>query len=152
MAYKVRIDTSAYKDRKCSQKNWEPGTLNDFMHAINGWSIRENNLRELNWRISYLGSWAPYQASGDNYPIYKAWLERNDEKKNYVKFWDNMCEFERKMPVQMYGFAQGHFDIDKVIKEVRENGSAKIPFSWYYDIRQSGYKNMKDCFIEIIKV
>ena len=61
MAYKVRIDTSAYKDRKCSQKNWEPGTLNDFMHAINGWSIRENNLRELNWRISYLGSWAPYQ-------------------------------------------------------------------------------------------
>ena len=44
----------------------------------------------LNWRISYLGSWAPYQASGDNYPIYKAWLERNDETKNYIKFWDNI--------------------------------------------------------------
>ena len=47
MAYKVRIDTSKYKDRRCSQKNWEPGTMNDFMHAINGWSIRENNLQEL---------------------------------------------------------------------------------------------------------
>ena len=151
MAYKVRIDTSAYKDRKCSQKNWEPGTLNDFMHAINGWSIRENNLRELNWRISYLGSWAPYQASGDNYPIYKTWLERNDEKKNYIKFWDNMCEFERRLPVAMYGFSQGYFDIDKKIEELKKNGVVRIPFKSYYDTRQY-LKNMDGCFIEITKV
>ena len=56
MAYRVSIDTSAYKDKKCSEKNWEAGTMNDFMHAINGWSIREGNLRELSWRLSYLGN------------------------------------------------------------------------------------------------
>lgn len=151
MAYKVKIDTSAYKVMKCSQKNWEPGTLNDFMKAIDGWTIRENNLRELSWRISYLGGWAPHEGSGDNYPIYKAWLEKNDEKKNYVKFWDTICEFERRLPVAMYGFAQGYFDIDKKIAELKKNGVVRIYFKEYYDIRQFK-KNMEGCFIEITRV
>ena len=153
MAYRVSIDTSAYKDKKCSEKNWEAGTMNDFMHAINGWSVREGNLRELSWRLSYLGNWAPCKASGENYPIYKAWVEKHDKTKNYIKFWDNICKFERKEPVQMYGFAQGYFDIDKVIDEVREKGSAKIPFSKYYDTRQPhNLKNVMGCYILIEKV
>lgn len=151
MAYKVRIDTSEYKNMKCSQKNWEPGTMNDFMRAINGWSIREGNLRELSWRISYLANWAPYKASGDNYPTYKAWLEKHDERKNYIKFWDSMCEFERRLPVQVYGFAQGYFSIDKKIEELKKNGVVRIYFKEFYDIRQYN-KNMNGCFIEITKV
>ena len=151
MAYRFTIDTSKYKCLPCSQKNWEPGTLNDFMKAINGWTIRENNLREVSWRISYLGNWAPSQASGDNYPIYKEWLDKHDERKNFIKYWDSMCEFERRSPVAMYGFAQGYFDIDKKIAELKKNGVVRIYFKEYYDIRQYK-KNMDGCFIEIRKV
>ena len=109
-------------------------------------------MRELDWRISYLGGRAPSGASGDNYPVYKAWLEKHDEKKNYIKLWDNMCEFERRMPVQMYGFAQGYFNQDKKIEELRKNGVVRIYFKEYYDIRQSYYKAVDGCFIEITKV
>ena len=151
MAYKFRIDTSKYRSLACSQKNWESGTLNDFMKAINNWTIRENNLREVSWRISYLGSWAPSGASGDNYPMYREWLEKHDARKNFIKFWDSMCEFERRLPVAMYGFAQGYFDIDKKIEELKKNGVVRIYFKEYYDIRQFK-KNMDGCFIEITKV
>lgn len=37
MVYIMRIDTTKYKDHKnISRKNWEPGTMDDYMHAING--------------------------------------------------------------------------------------------------------------------
>ena len=31
MPYRVTISTAAYKPRRCSVKNWEPGTVNDFI-------------------------------------------------------------------------------------------------------------------------
>lgn len=34
--YQVRINTDAYKKHKANTQNWEKGTLNDFMEAING--------------------------------------------------------------------------------------------------------------------
>ena len=34
--YKMMIHTGAYKPKRCSKKNWEPGTQNDYMAAING--------------------------------------------------------------------------------------------------------------------
>lgn len=34
--YKMIINTDTYKCKRCSKKNWEPGTLNDYMIAING--------------------------------------------------------------------------------------------------------------------
>ena len=57
MAYRFTVNTESYKDMRCSEKNWEPGTLNDFMHTLNGWTIRENNLREVAWRIAYFGGY-----------------------------------------------------------------------------------------------
>ena len=151
MAYKVRIDTSKYINLRCSEKNWSSGTMNDFMNAINGWSIRENNLRELRWRICYLGGWAPYQGRGDNYPMYKASLEKHDKTKNFIKFYDRMCKFERREPVKMYGFAQGYFDMDKKIEELKKNGIVRIYFKEFYDVRQYK-KNLDGCFIEITRV
>ena len=40
---------------------------------------------------------------------------------------------------------------DKIIDELRKNGSVRIPFSRFYDTRQY-IKNMDGCFIEILKV
>lgn len=150
MAYKVRIDTSKYKDRRCSQKNWEPGTMNDFMHAINGWSIRENNLQELKWRINYIGGCGSCGVNEETWGAYQAWVEKH-EKKNYIEFMDVLCEFKRKEKVKVYGFAQGYFNVDKIIDELKKNGSVRIPFSRFYDTRQY-IKNMDGCFIEILKV
>lgn len=150
MAYKVRIDTSKYKDRRCSQKNWEPGTMNDFMHAINGWSIRENNLQELKWRINYIGGNGACGVNEETWGAYQEWVEKH-QKKNYIEFMDILCGFKRKEQVKVYGFAQGYFNVDKVIEELKKNGSVRIPFSRFYDIRQY-IKNMDGCFIEILKV
>lgn len=145
MPYKVIVNTDAYKDRKCSSKNWEPGTMNDFMHAINGLVLREKNLEELYWRLSFFGGWA---ARYEDYEKYKLWL---DQKRNRITFYDNLCEFERTSDVSVYGWAQGYYEIDKVIDEVRKNGIVRVPFKWYYDTIQY-IKNMDGCYIEIKKV
>ena len=150
MAYKVIINTTKYKDRRCSQKNWEPGTMNDFMHAINGWSIRENNLQELKWRINYIAGCGACGVNEDTWCKYQEWVEKY-QKKNYIEFMDNLCGFKRKEQVKVYGFAQGYFNVEKVIEEVKKTGKAKIPFSWFYDSRQY-LRNMDGCFVEILKV
>lgn len=149
MSYKVVIHTDKYRDKKCSKNNWEPGTMNDFMKAIDKWSIRERNLIELRWRINYIADKIPSDVYGDMWPKYTEWIDRY-KSKNYIKFYDTLCEIERTEKVQVYGFAQGYFNIDKVIEEVRKNGTSKIPFSWFYDIRQYS-KNMDGCYIEITK-
>lgn len=149
MAYRVRIDTSMYKDRRCSEKNWEPGTMNDFMHAINGWVVRENNLKELKWRIQYIGHIGGYPSNEEDFEIYKLWLERHS-KKNKIIFKDKLCQMERIEPVRMYGFAQGYVNIDKIIEKVLKDGSVKIPFSSFYDKRQY-IKNLDGCYVLIEK-
>lgn len=148
MAYRVSINTEKYKDRRCSEKNWEPGTMNDFMHAINGWKIREDNLKELKWRIEYIACRTGY--TPNDAELYERWLEKH-KNKNKIKFYDKLCELERIEPVRVYGFAQGYFDINKVIDRVRKEGAAKIPFSYFYDMRQY-IRNLDDCFILIEKV
>lgn len=55
MAYIMRIDTMKYKDHKnISRKNWEPGTMDDYMHAINGISRRLRSEREVLWQSSVI--------------------------------------------------------------------------------------------------
>jgi hypothetical protein len=49
--YKVTINTDSYKLGSCSKKNWEPGTRNDYMLAINGLTRTLNNMREVMWQI-----------------------------------------------------------------------------------------------------
>lgn len=34
--YRFKINTDSYKCKRCSKKNWEPGTMNDYMLAIYG--------------------------------------------------------------------------------------------------------------------
>lgn len=147
MAYRVTIDTDKYIDRKCSQSNWEPGTMNDFMHAINGWSSRENSLEEVRWRIEYIGNWFSNVKEEDR-EKYRIW---HDKKKNKITFYDKLCELERIEPVRMYGFCQGYFDVEKVIAELKENGRVVIPFKRFYDMRQY-IKNMNGCAVIIEKI
>lgn len=48
--YRVKINTDSYKCKRCSKKNWEPGTMNDYMLAINGITRTIYTKRELIWR------------------------------------------------------------------------------------------------------
>lgn len=45
--YRVKINTDSYKCKRCSKKNWEPGTMNDYMLAINGITRTIYTKREL---------------------------------------------------------------------------------------------------------
>lgn len=49
--YKMIINTDTYKCKRCSKKNWEPGTLNDYMIAINGITKTLYNMREVMWQL-----------------------------------------------------------------------------------------------------
>lgn len=142
--YRVVINTESYKKKRCSKRNWEPGTLNNFMKALNGWKIIEPNLKKLRWRIEFFagngGAWDD--------PEWEEWL---NQPKNSFKYQDELCGFERIAKPEPYGFKQGYFNIDNVIKTVKKEGKAIIPFKWCYDSRQ--YDNHMDgCYMEITKV
>jgi len=147
--YKVVINTEKYKNRRCSKNNWEPGTMNDFMETLNGWSNIESDEQCLRWRIAMFA----HNAVNDNWDDQKddyteKYIKWNDNPNNTFHYYDKLCEFERIGHPEVYGFAQGYFDVNKVIKELNEKGIVKIPFSWTYDSRQY-VKNMDGCFMEI---
>lgn len=151
--YKVVINTDSYKKRRCSKKNWEPGTMNDYMEAINGWHTTEHSIREVIWRLQmFQGQGFPVseydEGKGGLSERYKKWEAK---KCNQVKYFDKLCGFERTQPVKGYGFTQGYFSISSVIEKLKNEGSVKIPFSYLYDIRQY-YKNMDGCYMEITKI
>lgn len=50
MSYKVTFHTEAYKSHRASKKNWELGTQNDHIKALNGLSFVEETKEELSWR------------------------------------------------------------------------------------------------------
>jgi len=150
MSYKCVINTNAYELQRCSRKNWEPGTVNDFMVALNGWNCVERTLQEVAWRINML--------CGTNYsgPVwdnekgaytkkFNKWLHR---KKNFIKYYDRLCEFDRVSAITAPGFCQGYVDVDKKISELKKNGEVRIYFDELYDIRQNP-KRFKDCYMEI---
>ena len=49
--YKMTINTDTYKCGRCSKKNWEAGTRNDYMIAINGITRTLYNMREVMWQL-----------------------------------------------------------------------------------------------------
>lgn len=49
--YKMIINTDTYKCGRCSKKNWEPGTRNDYMIAINGITRTLRSMREVMWQL-----------------------------------------------------------------------------------------------------
>lgn len=142
--YKVVVNTDAYKHMHCSKKNWEPGTINDFMVAINGWSIIEPDLKCLQWRIESFFHHAHSQYEPKT--KFKKWRERAINK---IRFFDRLCDMHRIEDVGVYGFAQGYIDVDSIIGEVKNTGKAKIDFSRAYDLRQRLGKIMKGCYLEI---
>jgi hypothetical protein len=153
MPYKVSINTESYKPMRCSDKNWEAGTINDYMEALNGWSARLKNLKEVRWQIEMFHGRSHREEEVWDYesnsykPEYIAW---RNKKNNTITYMDKLCGFKRTSPIKVYGFAQGYFDIDKVIERLRKEGVVRIPFSWFYDVRQYN-KNMDGCYIEISK-
>lgn len=153
--YKMVINTDSYKLRACSKKNWEAGTRNDYMVAINGITRTLNSMKEVMWQLelfrgnSFLYSeYDEEKNKEENFHLsdkYIAFLE-----KNTIKYYDRLCEFERKQYLSGYGWMQGYFCIGNVMSELKEKGSVKIPFEWLYDIRQYD-KNMNGCYMEIVK-
>lgn len=151
--YKVTINTDAYVLQSCSKKNWERGTRNDFMVALNGWHTTEYSLKQVYWRI--------WMFQGNSYP-HSEWDEQKkdwsdaytkwkNKKCNKIKYLDKLCGFEREHEIRGYGWTQGYFNVEKVMDELKQTGTVKIPFAWLYDVRQY-YKGMNGCYMEITKV
>lgn len=152
--YKMTINTDTYKCGRCSKKNWETGTRNDYMIAINGITRTLYNMREVIWQLELF--------QGNSF-IMSEWSEYNPEEnfglsdryvkflqKNTIKYHDRLCELDRQQYLSGYGFMQGYFDIEEVIKKLKEEETVKIPFKWLYDIRQYN-KAMDGCYMEITK-
>ena len=138
--YRVKINTDNYKCKRCSKKNWEPGTMNDYMLAINGITRTIYTKRELIWQLELFRGQSFLLSEYDN----------NNPEENFGLS-NRLCGFERQQYLSGYGFMQGYFDIDKVLNLLKKEGSVKVPFSWLYDTRQYD-KCMDGCYMEIIKV
>ena len=153
--YKMIINTESYKCGRCSKKNWEPGTRNDYMLAINEFTRTLYNMREVMWQLelfrgnSFLSSEYDENIPEENYGLsdrYVKFLRRNT-----IKYYDRLCGFDRTQYLSGYGFMQGYFDVDEVMENLRKNGTVRIPFKSLYDIRQYD-KAMDGCYMEITKV
>ena len=163
MAYKVVINTDKYKCSRCSKNNWEPGTRNDYMIAINGRTFRENSIREVIWLLDMfqgntwnqdeyteknsgkVGKYGEYYGMSERY--YK-WLHK---RPHLVVYYDRLCGFNRRQWLSGYGWLQGYFDKREVLNILKQKGTVKIPFEWLYDIRQYD-KNMDGCYMQITKI
>ena len=144
--YQAIINTDCYKLMPCSKKNWEAGTINDFILAINGWKSTERSLQEVRWRIEMLFGHAYYHCGNSH------WEKWFSQRKNKIKYQDRLCGFERTDSIKVPGFAQGYVDISDLLEKLKADGKIRIPFSMGYDMRQSGGKRYKGCYMEICRV
>lgn len=153
MRYKVKINTESYKKMKSSEKNWEPGTINDFMEALNGWHTSENNLREVLWRIEMFRgvTWINSEYSEENKGMSDRYIKWMHKRCNTVKFHDHICGFDRTHIPSGYGFMQGYVSVSEKIEELKTSGKVRIYFKELYDLRQY-HKNMDGCYMEIKKI
>lgn len=153
--YKMIINTDTYKCGRCSKKNWEAGTRNDYMIAINGITRTLYSMKEVMWQLELF--------CGNSF-LSSEWGENNKEEnlhlsdryvkflqKNTIKYHDRLCDVERTQYLSGYGWMQGYFDIDKVLDKLKTERTIKVPFKWLYDIRQYD-KAMDGCYMEITKV
>lgn len=149
--YKMIINNDNYKCARCSKKNWEAGTKNDYMLAINGITRTLNSMKEVMWQIElFRGN---YSLSSEYIELEGKWSDKYEVflKRNRIKYYDRLCGFEREQYLSGYGFMQGYFNIDRTLNELQQNGKVKIPFKNLYDLRQYD-KNMNGCYMEIIKI
>ena len=60
MPYKVTISTKAYKPMRATKQNWEPGTTNDHVQALDGFQCMEMTLTEVGWRLEMFAGTKPW--------------------------------------------------------------------------------------------
>lgn len=152
--YQMRINTDDYELQRCSEKNWEPGTMNDYMVKINGTERTLKNLTEVMWQLELFGgnNFLHSEYSDDNkteYGLSDRYMKFLD--KNLIKFHDRLCDLDRKQCLSGYGWIQGAFRPAIFLETLKSKGYVKIPFEELYDIRQSYYKKVKGCYLEIWK-
>ena len=153
--YKMTNNTDTYKCGRCSKKNWEPGTRNDYMIAINGITRTLYNMREVMWQLelfhgnSFLMSEYDENNKEENYHLSDRYVKFL--QKNTIKYYDRLCELERTQYLSGYGWMQGYFSIGEVMEKLKSEGTVRVPFKWLYDIRQYD-KAMDGCYMEITKV
>ncbi len=147
MTFKVSISTSKSKLEKTTEKNWEPGTRNDWKKAVNGWTSIEHGTTELDWCLRQLFGCAPDWGTYDT-PAYKSWAE---QAKYTISYTDVLCEMVRTEKVQLPGFKQGYINIPAIIAEVEKTGRVEIPFSKAYDTRQNS-KCFAGCVVIIERI
>ncbi len=162
MPYRITINNDSYKCSRCSKKNWEPGTRNDYMLAINGRTFVENSLREVNWLLDLFqgnsfnhGEWTPENADkvgkhGEYYGMSERFYEWLHRRAHRVTYHDNLCGFDRSQWLSGYGFMQGCLNKRKYLSELMEKGMTKVPFKALYDSRQYD-SHMNGCYMEIKK-
>ncbi len=92
MAYRVSINTDAYKPRKATANNWESGTMNDFMEAINGKVFREKNLKHLEWRLGIICG-GGFRGKDEDYAEFTEWF---NQPRNKIEYLDRLCGFKRE--------------------------------------------------------
>ena len=153
--YKMRINTDEYLCEKCSKKNWEPGTRNDYMLAINGITRTLYSLREAMWQLELFGGnsflHSEYSSSNpkENHGLFDRYVKFL--KKNTIKYHDRLCDLDRTQYLSGYGFMQGAFCASNALEELKDSGYVKVYFKELYDMRQYS-RNMNGCYMEIEKV
>lgn len=136
----MTINTDNYKCGRCSKKNWELGTRNDYMIAINGITRTLYNMREVMWQLelfrgnSFLMSEYDENNKEENYHLSDRYVKFLS--KNTIKYYDRLCGFERTQYLSEYGWMQGYFNIGEVMEKLKAEGIVRVPFKWLYDIRQ----------------
>ena len=85
--YRVLINTNYFKNLPYNKKSWELGQINDYMHAINGWNVIENDITELNWRLDFfLNGSSPrekYNKHSENHSKAQLWDARSTNSVTY---------------------------------------------------------------------
>lgn len=153
--YKMIINTDTYKCGRCSKKNWEPGTRNDYMIAINGITRTLRSMREVMWQLelfrgcSFLSSEWSANNPEENFGLSDRYCKFL--KKNTIKYYDRLCGFYRQQYLSGYGWMQDYFPIGTIIEKLKTENVVRIPFKWLYDIRQYD-KHMDGCYMEISKI
>lgn len=153
--YKMTINTDTYKCSKCSKENWEPGTRNDYMIAINGVTRTLYSMREVMWQLelfrgnSFLESEYSMRNPKENRGLSDRYVKFL--KKNTIKYYDRLCEMKREQYLSGYGWMAGYFDIGEVIEKLKTEGTIKVPFEWLYDGRHYD-RAMNGCYMEITRV
>lgn len=153
--YQFSVNTDKYICHRCSKRNWEPGTVNDYMLTINGIKRTLNSLQEVLWQLellrgnSFLISEYSEENPEENYHLSDKYCKFL--KKNEITYFDRLCGFNRTQYLSGYGFMQGYFSVGEQIQKLKKEGYIKVPFSWLYDIRQYD-KNMNGCFVEVKKI